>query len=518
MQIVENRALHLRLKDPSRVLSVIPKSTVLREENGRSDVLVHWGFEESIVLRNLGIRNVPSPILGRYKWPGMYKPMEHQRTTSAFLTMNRRAYCFNEQGTGKTLSVAWAADYLMERKIIKRVLVICPLSTMQTTWQADLFKSVMHRTVGIAHGDREKRIKIINSGCEFVIINTDGVGVVANELRKGKFDLVVIDEATSVKTASTARWRAINSLIGPETWVWMLTGTPAAQTPLDAYGLARMLTPNTMRRSFNVWRDEVMVKVTMFKWVPRAGWRDKVFEVLQPAIRFTKDECLDLPEITYVTREVPMTKQQARVYEAVRSQMSVEAAGQTITAVNAAAGVSKLLQISSASVYTDDGETVELDMRPRYNELVSIIEESSQKVLVFVPFTNMIDRLEEQLNGDGYTTEVIDGRVSATKRADIISRFQMEPEGTRVLVMQPQAVSHGITLHAANVSVWWGPVMSYETYAQANARMHRKGQHHPCTVIHLQASPAEKLRYHALANMSDDQASLLSMYQELIRG
>lgn len=518
MQIIDNRALHLRLKDPERVLSVIPKSHVLREENGRADVLVHWGFEEAMVLRNLGIRNVPSPIIGRYKWPGMYKPMQHQRTTAGFLTMNKRAYCFNEQGTGKTLSVAWAADYLMSRKIIKRVLVICPLSTMQTTWQADLFKSVMHRKVGIAYGDRQKRIRVINSDVEFVIINTDGVGVVAKELARAKFDLVVIDEATSVKTASTARWKAINSLVRPDTWLWMLTGTPAAQTPLDAYGLARMMNPATAPRSFNVWRDEVMLKVSMFKWVPKNGWRDKVFDLLQPAIRFTKDECLDLPPITYVTREVQMTKQQQRVYDAVRQQMSVEAAGQTITAVNAAAGVSKLLQISSASVYTDDGETVELDMRPRYNELMSIIEESSQKVLVFVPFTNMIDRLGEQLNADGVTTEVIDGRVSAGKRADIISRFQMEPEGTKVLVMQPQAVSHGITLHAANISVWWGPVMSYETYAQANARMHRKGQHHPCTVVHLQASPAEAMRFKALANMSDDQESLLAMYRELLRG
>lgn len=518
MRIVKNKALRLRLRNPDKVLNTIPKSAVLKTNGKTTDVLVNWGLDEAIVLKNMGIKNVPSPIIGQYSWPGMYTPMAHQKITANFLTLHKRAYCFNEQGTGKTLSVAWAADYLLEIGAIKRVLIICPLSTMKTAWQADLFKSAMHRKVSIAHGTREQRKRIIEADSEFVIINTDGVGTVAKELQEANFDLVVIDEATSVKTASTARWKAINSLIRPDTWLWMLTGTPAAQTPMDAYGLARMMDPSRAPRTMTAWRDEVMVKVSKFKWVPRAGWRDKVFDLLQPAIRYTKEECLDLPEILYTTREVPLTKQQEKVYNMIRSELAVVAAGEVITAANAASGMSKLLQISSGSAYTDNGVSLEFDMSPRYKELCSIIDESSNKVLVFVPFTNMIDRLCEELNKDGYPTEVIDGRVSANKRADIISRFQMEPEGTRVLVMQPQAVSHGITLHAADTSVWWGPVTSYEVYAQANDRMHRKGQKNACLVINLQGSPVERIRYKALQNMSDDQGSLMAMYEEVLKG
>lgn len=517
MQIVHNKALQLRLKDPARVLNLIPKSAVLQELEGRSDVLVHWGLEEAQVLKNLGIKNVPSPIVAQYSWPGMHNPMDHQRTTAAFLTMHRRAYCFNDMGTGKSMTVAWASDYLMKIKQIKRVLIICPLSTMQTAWQADLFKSVMHRRVGIAHGDRAKRLKIINSNAEYVIINTDGVTVVADALRKANFDLVVIDEATSVKTATTDRWKAINSLVKPNTWLWMLTGSPAAQTPLDAYGLARMLNPSSAPRSFTKWRDDVMIKVSTFKWLPKMDWRDQVFDLLQPAIRYTKEECLDLPEIMFTTREVPLSKAQQKAYDVMRSTLAMQAAGQTVTAVNAASGLSKLLQVSCGAAYTDDGQSLEFDVRPRYNELCSIIDESSHKTLVFVPFTNTIDRIQEMLLHDGYTCEVIDGRVSATKRADIISRFQMNAD-PQILVMQPQAVSHGITLHAANTSVWWGPIMSYETYAQANARMYRKGQVNKCLVVNLQGSTVERARYKALENMADDQSSLLAMYKEVLGG
>lgn len=515
MQVVQNKALQLKVKNPERITSVIPKSAVIHRGAKASQVLVKWGLDEARVLANLGIKNVPSPILGQYNWPGMYKPFDHQRATAAFLTMNPRAYCFNEQGTGKSAATAWAAEFLMVKKVIKRTLIICPVSTMQSAWQADLFRTLMHRKVAVAYGDKRKRIEIINSDAEFVIINPDGVAVVAKELAAAGFDLVVIDEATCVKNANTTRWKFINKLVGPNTWLWMLTGTPASQSPLDAYGLARMMNPRTAPRSFTAWRDEVMYKATMFKWTPKSGWRERVFQLLQPAVRYTKDDCLDLPPKTYSTRDVPMSKSQEDAYNKLRTQLALSAAGETITAVNAASGMSKLLQCAAGAIYSDNRESVEFDITPRYKVLLDIIAETDHKVLVFVPFTNTVDRIAEMLNADGITADVIDGRVAASKRNDIIQQFQMHPD-PRVLVLQPQAVSHGITLHAANVSVWWGPVTSQETYAQANDRMHRAGQKNPCTVINLQGCPAERIRYKALQSMADDQHALLSMYREML--
>ena len=109
MQIIENKALLLKVREPQRITTIIPKSKIL--DSG--EVLVKWGLEEAQVLKNLQIKNVPSPIEAHYEWTGMYKPFAHQKETASFLTLHRRAFCFNEQGTGKTSSVIWAADYLM---------------------------------------------------------------------------------------------------------------------------------------------------------------------------------------------------------------------------------------------------------------------------------------------------------------------------------------------------------------------------------------------------------------------
>ena len=178
--------------------------------------------------------------LSEYTWPRPpgFTPFDHQKTTSEFLTTNRRAFCFNEQGTGKTASVIWAVDYLITLGLIKRVLVICPLSIMKSAWQNDLFKFAIHRTVSIAYGAARKRKEIVSLGAEFVIINFDGVGIVKKEIIAGGFDLIVVDEASAYKNAQTERWKDLRDLTKAIKGLWMLTGTPAAQSPVDAYGLA----------------------------------------------------------------------------------------------------------------------------------------------------------------------------------------------------------------------------------------------------------------------------------------
>jgi len=511
MKIVDNRGLLLKARNPAQVTAAIPRSKDL----GNNNVLVMWGVDEARVLKNMNFANVPSPIHGRYKWPGRYKPFTHQKTTAAFLTMNRRAFCFNEQGTGKTGSAIWASDFLMDEGLIKRVLIICPLSIMDSAWRADLFKLVMHRTVSIAHGAKDKRREIINSEAEYVIINYDGVEIVADAIANGGFDLIIVDEATHYKNVQSRRWKVLNSILKTDTWLWMMTGTPAAQSPLDAYGLAKLINPKAVPRFFGAFREMVMYKLTQFKWVPKDSATQTVFNALQPAIRFTKEQCLDLPPMTYVKRTVELTPQQKKYYESLRRQMVTFAAGEQITAANAAVNMNKLLQIACGAVYTDTGETVEFDIKNRYNVLREVIDESSQKVLIFVPFRHVIDLLVEKLTADGITNEVIRGDVSANKRTEIFEKFQTKYD-PRVLVIQPQAAAHGVTLTAANTIVWWGPVSSLETYAQANARVHRAGQNHPCTVVQLEGSAVERGVYKLLDNRIGVHTKMIDLYKEVL--
>jgi len=504
--------LLLRVREPSRITTVIPKSKIL--DSG--EVLVKWGLEEAQVLKNLRIKNVPSPIQAAYDWPGLYRPFSHQRDTASFLTLHRRAFCFNEQGTGKTSSVIWAADYLMTQNAIKRVLVLCPLSIMQSAWEADLFKFAMHRSCAIAHSySKDNRIKAIKSEAEFVIINYDGLEIVKNEINEAKFDLIVVDEANAYKNVSTKRWKTLVSIIRADTWVWMLTGTPASQSPTDAYGLAKIINPSGVPKFFGAFRDMVMQKITQFKWLPKPSSERVLHEVLQPAIRFTKEECLDLPDMTYVTREVPLTSQQIKFYETIRKNMMAIAAGEEITTVNAAANLNKLLQLSCGAVYSDSGEIVAFDAKSRMHALLEVIEEASHKVIVFAPFRHAIEIIAEELKAKSISCEVIHGGISATKRTEIFAKFQTE-ENPHVLVIQPQAAAHGVTLHAANVVVWWGPITSIETYLQANARVHRAGQRNPCTVVHIQGSPVEKRIYKMLSEKVDIHTRLIDLYKNIV--
>ena len=514
MQIIENKALLFRTRNPEKY-SIIPKHKIMSEQDGTYEVAVYFGLDECRVLKNLGVKDVPSPILTRYNWPGKYKPMAHQIDTSAFLTMHKKAFVFSEPGTGKTLSALWAADYLMQRGDVRRCLILCPLSIMQSAWLGDLNNSIIHRSAIVAHHTQaSRRIEMVQQDYEFVIANYDGLNLIADEIvNDGRFDLVIVDEANAYKTMTTRRWKALKYILNAKTHLWMMTGTPASQSPADAYGLAKLVNPDGVPKFFTGWRDSVMNKVTQFKWAPKPTAPQLVFDALQPAIRFTKAECLDLPPVLTMVREIPLTPQQAKYYNLLKERMVMQAAGETITAINAAAAVSKLLQISCGAAYTDDKEVVEFDAAPRLGVLEEILEETSRKIIIFALFRSTIDAIHTHLLKKNIKTECIHGDIPPSKRADTIRRFQSEPN-PRVLVMQPQASAHGITLTAADTVVFFGPLMSVEQYIQCIARADRKGQNSDkVTVIHIQGSPIEKKMFKALEGKVADNALLTSMFE-----
>lgn len=515
MQVVDNKALVLRTRTPHRVTEVIKKSKDLGATDGMHEVAVHWGFREALQLTKVGAQNVPSPILRDYKWTGKLTPFQHQRTTASFLTVNPRAFCFSQAGTGKTASVIWAADYLLNLGVIRRVLVVCPLSIMKAAWQADLFKFAMHRSCGVAYGDSRARKKVIESNCQFVIINFDGVAVVKEAIMNGGFDLVVIDEGTSYKNPQTNRWKVMKEITSGIDWLWLLTGTPAAQSPLDAFGLAKLVCPERAPKFFGQFRDSVMYKVSQFIWKPKSSADKTVHALLQPAIRFEKKDCLDLPPVVSVDREAPLTAQQQKYYKLLKKKMTMEAAGESVTSVNAAVNINKLLQISGGAVYSDAGEVVEFDVSNRLNVVLEVIEECSNKVLVFVPFTHTIQLLKNFLDKHKITAEIISGDVSANKRSEIFSAFQTQPD-PKVLIIQPQAAAHGVTLTAADTVVWYAPVPSVEIYLQANARIDRPGQKNNMTIVHIVGSEIEERLYTMLRSNVQNHNKIVDLYRKEI--
>jgi SNF2 family DNA or RNA helicase len=134
-------------------------------------------------------------------------------------------------------------------------------------------------------------------------------------------------------------------------------------------------------------------------------------------------------------------------------------------------------------------------------------------VLVFVPFTHTIELLKAKLDKAGISNDVINGKVPVNRRSDIVTEFQTRTD-PHVLIIQPQAASHGLTLTAANTIIWYSPVTSVETYLQANARINRPGQKNAMTVVHIKGSEVESRLYGMLRGNIDNHQKLIDLYRQ----
>lgn len=511
--IPKSKALALKLKNPARVLATVPSAKTL-SFRGTDIVVVPHKIEEAQKLRSLGIA-APSPILHYYNWPGQFTPYEHQRMTASFLTMNQKCLVLNEIGTGKTQSALWAADYLIKTKKVRKVLILSPLSTLERVWGDAIFKQFFHRKHVVLHGTAAKRKKLLNTEADFYIINHDGFSIIAEDA-VGKFDLVIVDEAAVLRNPSTSRYKHFKKWMmrNPDTRLWLMTGTPTPNDPTDAWTLSQLVENPVATRTYTAFREQVMMKVGQWRFVPRPESVDIVKEVLQPAIRYTRDECFDLPDTVVQTRKVDLTPDQKKHYTTMMKRLVIEMeqGDGTISAVNEAVKVQKLVQIACGVAYTDDGQDFEVDCSPRVNAVKEVIEEAGEKVIVFVPLTGTLNMLERELS-KRWTVGVVNGAVSSKKRDQIFHDFQHRKD-PRVLIAHPATMAHGLTLTSASTVVWYGPITSNEQYVQANGRVERIGKKHVSNVVHIEATDLEHKMYHRLANKQKLQGLLLDMIQQ----
>ena len=504
----EFKKLILKLNNSAQVLAVLPSAKTITYK-GQELVVVPHRDEEVRILSNLGI-HAPMPIEYFYSWPGRYKPFEHQVTTASFLTRNHRAFCLNDMGTGKTLSVLWAYDYLRSIGRAKKMLVISPLSTLEETWGSSIFRNFPHLTFSVLYGTKEKRRKLLAQDVDVYIINHDGLKIVGDDIaNRDDIDVVVIDEIAVARNKGTDRWKALRKIVPhPNRICWGLTGTPTPNAPTDAWAQCLLVNPATVPQYMGVFRDQTMKQVGPYGWINRPNATAIVAKAMQPSIRYKRDECIDLPPVTYETRKVELTPAQRDAYKHMLNQLHTEIDGVQITAVNEAVKVMKLVQICVGAAIGTDSEVAFVPATSRLVEVEEIIEQAGSKVIVFVPFTGALKAVAEYLKKKGNTVEIINGAVSKNERDRIFREFQ-HTENPRVLVAQASAMSHGLTLTAASVIIWFAPVNSLETYEQACARISRPGQKLKQLIVHIEGSPIEKAMYERLQRKGKMQNLLL---------
>lgn len=471
--------------------------------------------------RNMGF-HTPAPILSQYDWAGD-TPWRTQKVTSALLTMQPRAFVLNEMGTGKTRSTLHAANFLMLSGEVRRMLVCAPLSTLINVWDREIFKYFGHLRTAILHGSKAQRLKALASDSDVYIINHDGVETILSALiARTDIDLVVIDELACYRNARSNRWKAMNILVNgqgtgavpvpPRAFAWGLTGSPTPNEPVDAWGQCRLLAPNRVPKYHKAFQRMTMNQITQFKWIPKREANDVVFDAMQPAVRYKRDDCVELPEVSVQNRVAPLSGEQQRVYKEIVAKLKIGFAEGTVTAANEGVLFSKLLQIASGFVYTNDGKGVDLNPAPRQDALLDILDEAEGKVIVFADFIHTARELHAFLLRNKISAELITGDVPMHIRNHVFRAFQDAPL-PRVLVAHPKCMAHGLTLTAANTIVWYTPSTSLETYEQACARITRPGQTRKSLIVHLTGTPVETKLYRRLQQKASTQGALLEMFE-----
>jgi hypothetical protein len=506
--------------DESAVKNLFPNA-VPHSFMGQLYALVPHSETETYLLRQMGF-DVPAPILTQYTFPmgNGLQAFEVQKKTCALLTMAERAYVLNGMGTGKTKCALWSFDYLKAHARAKRMLVVCPRSTMTFTWVREAFEVDTSIKVSVLHGAKKVRLeRLQDTSTDIFVINHDGIKVIEKELLAavagGYIDVVCIDELAAYRNKSD-RTKAMVKIAGRAKWAWGMTGSPMPHLPTDVYYQCKVITPNTVPKYFSHFESELMYKMTnsaFTKLIPKADAVQRAYDVMQPAVRFTIDEVQELPPCVERFVDVEMGPQQTKVYKAIVNHcQALTQSGEMITAANAGAAMNKLLQISLGWVYaTSTGNAVPLDNKLRIEALLDAIESTDRKVLVFVPFKHALAGISDALTKDKIEHAVVSGDTSDKERNRIFHLFQ-NTEKYRVLEAHPQCLAHGITLTAADTIVWFGPPLSNETYDQANHRIKRVGQKHKQQIVHLQSTAVERKVYKMLQSQADVQKNFLQMF------
>lgn len=483
-------------------------------------LVVPHGHREFLLLQKLGYK-LPNPMFYYYDWANG-KPFSVQKATCASMTAHPRSYVLNDMGTGKTRAALWAWDYLRGNGLCGKLLVVAPLSTLNFVWAREVFATLPHRKCAVLHGSRklrEERLRDVST--DIYIINHDGLRVIEKELSlRTDIDVLVLDELAVYRNNSD-RSKAMRKFAVRFPWVWGMTGRPMPTEVTDVWAQCKIITPERVPTYFRQARELLMVKVNNYKFLPKPDAVAKAFDMMRPQARFSLDDVVELPDIIIPPpREIKLSDEQEKTYKKMAREFQVLVKQQVITAANAAAAMSKLLQVSCGNVYTQSPNFVTLDSTPRQQELIDILEGVEGKVLVFVPFRHTLESLSKLLTGDPAKPEtmicehtMIHGGTLPGERDKLFNEFQNTPR-FKAMLAHPACLCHGITLTAARTIVWYGPIASLDIYDQANARIRRVGQTEKQQIIRFQSTPVERKFYKLLFDRQNIQEELLKMFED----
>jgi SNF2 family DNA or RNA helicase len=379
----------------------------------------------------------------------------------------------DEMGLGKTIQTI--AFILSEEG--RRAFIICPTSLIYN-WKEEFEKFAPSIKLGIVHGDKSERIKVIDNLTEYdVILTTYGTLRMDEELYENiAFDYCIIDEGQNIKNPLTQNTKVIKQIKAKVRFA--LTGTPIENNLTELWSILDFIMPGYL------YSKEVFEE----KFVRKADNLEELKLLIKPFIlRRTKKEVMEeLPDKIEKKYLVEMRPEQKAVYntyaEYVRNKMTGSSQGK----IEIFSYLTKLRQIClDPSLIIDDyeGGSGKLDI------VMGLIQdhiESYGKVLLFSQFTSVLDRIGEYLNEKDIQYYHLYGGTKPTERIKMVNEFNSS-EDRRVFLISLKAGGTGLNLTSANLVIhfdpWWNPAVEN----QATDRAHRIGQRNVVEVIKLVA-------------------------------
>lgn len=437
-----------------------------------------------------------------------------------------------EMGCGKTLTTIAVAGALYNLGKIDRVLVVAPTSVC-SVWPHDLNQfATFPWEARVLLGDKKKRLKALNElenwpfkALRIAVINYESThrDGIFEALAAYKPDLIVCDESQRIKNPSAAQSKALHKLGDAAPFRMILSGTPVQNNAVDLYSQYRFLDPAVYGANFYAFKNRycIMGGYGQHQIVGYRNMDELVEKEHSVAYRITKEECLDLPQQTFINRYVQFTDAEQAIYEQLRKSSFLELeTGENVTATTILTMYLRLMQLTGGFLTADESTRPKQVNTAKLDALADIVDDyvvdAGKKLVIFARFRAEIAAIENLLRLRKIQYGSIYGDVPMEERGKIVEDFQTNPD-TKVFVAQIQTAGLGITLHAASTAVFYSYDYNYANYAQALARIHRIGQRLPVTYIHLvvDGSIDEKILA-ALENKEDMAKTVVDSWREVL--
>jgi SNF2 family DNA or RNA helicase len=405
---------------------------------------------------------------------------EYQRESIRHIIENRFSALFLEMGLGKTVSTLTAIQYLMYEDLdITSALVIAPKRVAENVWTEEIEKwdHLKHLKVSLISGTPAQRRRALQQTADIYLLGRDNVKWLCDQYGGSvlPFDMLVLDELSSFKNPKSQRFKALRKVQPSFRRIVGLTGTPAPNGLIDLWGQIYLLDRGERLGKFvSHYRDEYFRPDKrngdiVYSYKLKDGSEERIYSKIGDICMSMKaEDYLKLPGRIENNIEIKMPAEIQNKYDEFEEDqvMTLLEGDQTISAVNAAALSTKLLQFANGAVYDEDGGVHEVhDLK--IETIKELIEGANGKpILIAWTFRHDRDRLMEALKK--YKPRELKDRKD-------IADWNLGK--IQIMLMHPASGGHGLNLQAGgHMIIWFGQTWSLELEQQFNARLDRQGQ------------------------------------------